>query len=434
MFSKLSKELNTFAAPLILNNLFSIVISTIMSSIIGNISPNAIVSAGIIDGLMYTLLGVLGVGTLSFNIYASRIRESNPNEFKDYFKSILILNGFLGLTFVIIIFIGSHLLLKNIYLFSGSQLSTGTLYAKIVSFKVFFNMLIFAMSNQIKVNKKTTEILKIGIITSIFQVLCSLFLVFTIFTEEYKIIGVGIAGTLSMFLSVISYIFILRNDIKPLRDIKSSKKKFLFIKSIPLFGQEMLEGSVMEVLLTIFLSRLGLIYASYLVCLNVINISLTPMFMYCNAIVVLIGERLNSGFKKELELIPRISLVLIISIYTLSSVLIYLFKHSILSFFTNDMTVVLSSESILLFVIVASAARPFFEVYKYCLQSFGSEKQVLLITFVVNLCVLIAMSVLNHFRMLTIHSALTVVASNYLILYYLFRRLYITNINNLKIR
>lgn len=433
MFNKISKDLNTFATPLIVNNLFSVVIATIMSSIIGNISPTAIVSAGVIDGLMYTLLGVLGVGTLSFNIYASRIRESNPNEFKDYFKSILILNGFIGLIFVIIIFVGSHLLLKNIYLFSGNQLYTGTVYAQIVSLKVFFNMLIFAMSNQIKVNKKTNEILKIGIISSIFQVAVSLFLVFNVFSEENKILGVGIAATLSMFLSVLSYIFILRKDIRALKNVKSSKKKFLFIKSIPLFGQELLEGSVMEVLLTVFLSRLGIIYASYLVCLNVINISLTPMFMYCNAIVVLVGERLGNNLKKELELIPRVSLILIICIYICSSAIIYIFRHSILSFFTNDSTVLLSAESILLFVIVVSIARPFFEVYKYCLQSFGSEKQVLIITFSVNLCVLLVMLILNYSGILNIHSALLTVASNYLTLFYLFRRLYWFNINKLEL-
>lgn len=294
-------------------------------------------------------------------------------------------------------------------------------------------MLIFAMSNQIKVNKKTNEILKIGIISSIFQVAVSLFLVFNVFSEENKILGVGIAATLSMFLSVLSYIFILRKDIRALKNVKSSKKKFLFIKSIPLFGQELLEGSVMEVLLTVFLSRLGIIYASYLVCLNVINISLTPMFMYCNAIVVLVGERLGNNLKKELELIPRVSLILIICIYICSSAIIYIFRHSILSFFTNDSTVLLSAESILLFVIVVSIARLFFEVYKYCLQSFGSEKQVLIITFSVNLCVLLVMLILNYSGILNIHSTLLTVTSNYLTLFYLFRRLYRFNINKLEL-
>ena len=101
--------------------------------------------------------------------------------------------------------------------------------------------------------------------------------------------------------------------------------------------------------------------------------------------------------------------------------IIYTFRHFVLSFFTNDMTVLLSAESILLFAIVVSMARPFFEVYKYCLQSFGNEKQVLMITFLVNLCVLLVMSTLNYFGMLNIHNALLIVASNYLILYYLFK-------------
>ncbi|MEG2708948.1 MAG: matE family protein, partial [Vagococcus sp.] len=103
MYRHLSKELNAFAAPLILNNLFSVVMSTAMFAIIGNISPNAIIVTGIIDSLMYTLIGVLGVGTLSFNIYASRVRKDKPHEFKDYFKSILLLNGMIGVIFVLLI-------------------------------------------------------------------------------------------------------------------------------------------------------------------------------------------------------------------------------------------------------------------------------------------------------------------------------------------
>ena len=433
MYGKISKELNVFAAPLIINNLFSVVISITMSAIIGNISPNAIISTGIIDSLMYTLIGILGVGTLSFNIYASRVRKSEPHEFKDYFKSILLLNGMIGLIFVGMIIVFSTFFLKDVYLFQGDILKIGTLYAKIVSLKVFFNMLIFAMSNQIKVNKKTNEILKVGVISSVFQVLFSVYLVFFVFSGEYKILGVGISATASMLISVLAYVFILRDDLKQLIFIKSSKKRFLFIKSIPLFGQELLEGSIMEFVLTLFLSRLGTIYAAYLVCLNLINLSLTPMFMYCNGIVVMVGERIKEQVTDELKILPKVALSLIIGIYSLVSIILYLFKVPVLSVFTNDVLVFELASSLLLFIMIISIARPFFEVYKYCLQSFGNEKQVLLITFTVNTVSLLVLTSLYYFQLTNIYNILLIIALNYLVLGNWFRLIYKSKLDLVKI-
>ncbi|MBO0475537.1 matE family protein [Vagococcus sp. DIV0080] len=424
MYRHLSKELNAFAAPLILNNLFSVVMSTAMFAIIGNISPNAIIVTGIIDSLMYTLIGVLGVGTLSFNIYASRVRKDKPHEFKDYFKSILLLNGMIGVIFVLLIMFSATFFLREIYLFSGNLLMIGTWYAKIVSLKVFFNMLIFAMSNQVKVNKKTNDILKVGVISSIFQVLLAIYLVFFVFSGEEKILGIGISSTLSLLISVLAYLFILRKDIKELKLIKSSKKTFLLIKSVPLFGQELLEGSVMEFVLTIFLSRLGTLYAAYLVCLNVVTLCLTPMFMYCNAIVVMVGERLTNRETDELNLIPKLSLAWIVGIYSVASGLLYLFRPSILSIFSNDSLVIDLASSLLLFVVLVSLARPFFEVYKYCLQSLGHEKQVLRLTFLVNALTLLTLVSLYSFNLSNIYTLLLAVALNYLVLANWFRVIY----------
>lgn len=429
MLRQLSRELNHFSMPLIMNNLFSVLLDTVMSALIGHISSNAIVTSGIIDGLMYTILSILGVGTLSFNIYASRIRESDPDQFKDYFKSIILLNSFIGILFVVLTFFAAQPILRYIYLFSDSRLQIGTLYAKIVSLQLFFNMLIFAMSNQIKVNKKTGKILKIGLVSSVFQVLLTFCLVFFVFKREYKVLGVGLATTLTLFLSVLAYLWVLKEDITQLRQIRSTKKRFLFLKSLPLFGQELLEGSIMETLVTIFLSRLRAnIFAAYQLCVYILNICLTPMFMYCNGLVVMIGERLEKHLTKELRRLPKICLGLILGIYSTAGLFVFFLKNLILAFFTAEPAIKNLASSILLFVLLVSMARPFFEVYKYSLQSFGNERQVLFLTFVVNGLALIMIVLLYYSQQIDLYKLLLTVAVNYLLLAYLFRKIYLTRI------
>lgn len=188
----------------------------------------------------------------------------------------------------------------------------------------------------------------------------------------------------------------------------------------------------MEFVLTIFLSRLGTLYAAYLVCLNVVNLCLTPMFMYCNAIVVMVGERLTNRETDELNLIPKLSLAWIIGIYSVASGLLYLFRPATLSIFSNDPLVIDLASSLLLFVVLVSLARPFFEVYKYCLQSLGHEKQVLRLTFLVNSLTLLTLVSLYFFNWSNIYTLLLAVALNYLVLANWFRVSYNTELNKMR--
>ena len=86
-------------------------ISSLLAAIIGRISINAIAATEVVNTFIYSLIGILGVGSLSFNIYSSRIRLSNPEMFKNFFKSIILLNLMIGgLSTVIIVFFSRYFL------------------------------------------------------------------------------------------------------------------------------------------------------------------------------------------------------------------------------------------------------------------------------------------------------------------------------------
>lgn len=414
--SSIARELNLFAVPLIINNLMSSLIGILFSSFTGHISTNAIFITGTIDTFIYALIGILGVGTLSFNIYSSRVRDSDTILFNDFFRSIIELNGLIGLIALIFIFIFGEFLLTTLFHFNEKILVIGKLYLFIVSFKLIFSMLIFAFSNQLKIYKKTKEILVIGVLTSLFQLGLSYFLIFHFFKSDYRILGIALSTTLATFFTLCAHLLVIRAELKLLLTTKSTQKKFLFLKSIPLFIQEIIEGSVISVLITSLLAQYGaLFYSSYMLCRYLTDICLTPMFMYCNGLVVLIGEKIQHVKKKELLLLPQITRQIVLFIYCMLISIMFLFKNQFFLIFTKDSNLIDRAVAIFLLVIFIEGTKPIYEVNKYSLQSFGYEKLALTITCFNNLLFITILLIFSFLHYLTFNNILILSAVNNLL-------------------
>ena len=151
-------KLNKFCFPLILNSFFNMLFSCMLFSIIGRTSVETIASTEVVDGFFYTFIGILGVSTLSFNISISKTKE-NTEDFYDYFKSIFILNFFIGVIAIVVSLIYSKSILNKLYNFDGDILEVGTIYANIQSISILLNLIIFSVSNMLKVRKKQEQFL-----------------------------------------------------------------------------------------------------------------------------------------------------------------------------------------------------------------------------------------------------------------------------------
>ncbi|MFZ2264270.1 MAG: MATE family efflux transporter [Trichococcus flocculiformis] len=431
MNKNIAKELNHFSLPLVANNFFSILISSLLAAIIGRISINAIAATEVVNTFIYSLIGILGVGSLSFNIYSSRIRLSDPEMFKNFFKSIIQLNLMIGgLSTVIIVFF-SHYFLEILYGFQNDVLKITVIYAQVSAFQVLFNMLIFSLSNQMKVKKQTKNILMIGIMGSMFQIVSSIFLVYFVFdNNEYSVVGIGLANTCTQFFEMCCYLFILREDLKDLYSTESSQKLFLLKKSMPLFAQEILEGSIFNVGVTALLARLGIVsFSAYSVCRRLVDLCLTPMFMYCNGVVVLTGEYMAEKNKNKLLNLPFIALIIILIIYLIIAAILYIIRPLSIAFFTNKPEIIERASSILLLVLFTSIAQPFFEVAKFNLQAVGKEKIALVITGAVNLLIFGVLIYLKQSSELNLKTILLLLSCNYLVLYIIFTLFYRLEIN-----
>ncbi|WXR60309.1 MATE family efflux transporter [Peptostreptococcaceae bacterium AGR-M142] len=425
-------NLNSFSLPLIFNAVFNTVISSFMAAIVGRISIQAIASTQVVDSFIYALLGILGVFSLSFNINSSKVRLKDEKLFRNYFKSIFEVNFFIGLVFLVVFIFFFKYTLKFLYGFDGQVLYIGSLYSGVLSFSILFEMLIFAMSSLMKVRKKTKPIMMVGIISSILQLLITYIFVYFVFEAEYKIIGVALGSVICLFTQLISYMFILREDFKNLVNIKSTKKLFLLKKSIPLVMQEILEGAIFSVCITALISRLSIIeFSSYSVCLKVTSISFMVVYMYCNGIIIIIGESISKKDTGSLRLIPKISLKLILGIYFITGMIFAMFKDYVIRFFTDQVEIITRSLELILFIIIINSFQIFFEISKYSLQALGFEHRVLKITGIINFSIIAILIVVNSIYEINIYIILSFLASNYFILYILFNKNYMKEVESL---
>lgn len=382
---KLRKELNIFSLPLVGKNIVQLIIELWLAVITGHISAEAITVIGTVDGLLYSLIGVLGSGTVSYMIYASRIEDKHSQAARILFKSLLVLNLGLGLLFVSLGLLFGGVILQEIYRFEGELLALGIRYMQISSWQILLTMCVFALSNQLKVVKKTGAVFRAGVFSSIVQIAFTWLLAVRLLTGNERVLGIAYAGLASEVALCFYYGWLLRGELAALRGVEWGRWLFLLKKSGLLFLQELLEGSVFQVLLTAALARLGgLIFAAYQVCRTLTELFLAPMFMYCNGVMVIIGEKISQQYMDEAERLPKIALQLILGIYGSFACFSWLLRDAMISLVTDIPRVASAAAAILGSVIFCEATRPFYEVHKYSLQALSGERSALQITACVN--------------------------------------------------
>lgn len=377
----LIKNLHAFSLPLVFNQFFNSLITLILARITGHISINAIAITNMVDLLIFSLLGVLGAGTLSFNIYSSQIKDSDKSAFNDFFRSIIELNLIIGLFSILFIWLSIPFILYHFFHLDGVLLLLGKKYTCIVSFKLFFSMLIFAFSNQLKVYKKTRAIFLIGTFSSLFQVFIAYILTAHTFSGDNRILGLALASTTTVCLTLICHIILIKKELFILLHTTATKKKFLFFKSIPLFIQELIEGTFLSLLVTSLLSQSGaLLYSSYVLCQYLTELALTPMFMYCHGLIIFIGEKIAKKEQRDLLVLPKLTLVIILMLYLFLIGLMLVTHGKLFSFFSPDYKLIQLASLYFPLVILVEGSRPFYEVRKFSLQALGFESLALMIT------------------------------------------------------
>ena len=428
IIKEISIKLNRYCLPLIFNSFLNMLFSSILFAIIGRTSVETIASVEVIDGFFYSFIGILGVSTLAFNMSVSKV-EIATRDFYDYFKSIFNLNFSIGIIAVIFSMMFSGSVLHNFYNFDAKILEIGTIYASIQSVSILLNLVIFSMSNLMKVRKMTKAIFYTGLVASVFQIIISYILV-KIIKGDFSIIAISIGSISSLLIEVIAYMYILKDDFAHAFKIKSSKKFELFKKSIPLIFQEILEGSIFQILLIALISKIGyLTLSSYALTTKMTAIAMTPMYVYCNALIIFVGEYMRKKKEYHLKILPVITISITLIFYSIISLLFFIFKFQAIRLFTDIDEVMNFASQISGFILIFSSFQIFFENAKYALQSLGHSNSVLIITFIINCISITALYVLSRTDLFSIYLIVLVISCTYLALGIIFYALYFKNIN-----
>jgi putative MATE family efflux protein len=425
-------ELNRFVLPLLAGNVMQLVIGQLALSFAGKLSYENIPAITTMSNLLFSITGILGVIAVAFNMISSKsLGENNTDRFKRLISSIIGLSLIIGLASIIVIVIGSGYLLQRVYHFEGQLFTIAQGYLYSMSPFILLTLLSFALTNLIKVEKKTNYIFAVSVISLIVQTILSYLLINGAFIfPKLGVIGAGIAEITALFVSVLIYAFLVRNLLSDALKNKPTEIKNILKRSVPLIFQELLEGVLFIIIFEALISRIGVLtLTSYSLLLQGLNYAKLPTFMYSNSLFVFISEAYGerNARKVNQNMIGAVGLSALF--YFLISLLFIFNCESFASFFTSDGRVIEYLSQYIVLGSICIFTTVFYETMKATLLSLEKEKVVLLVTTIVYFIAIAVLSILSYFDILGFSLALIIYGINYFILDIVFIVIFLGNKN-----
>ncbi|PAE18839.1 MATE family efflux transporter [Bacillus sp. 7504-2] len=424
------KEINYIAIPLIANSIAGLLIKLVDQAMIGRISVEAYGAIGVVSSLLFTIAGILGVLSVTFNIYGSRsMGQGDTKTFNDYFISSILLNIVIGSLITLLILVFQRPLMSIVFGFEGNILEDSLQYLPIMSVYIFIQLLLFTFSTFFKIIKDTKWIFLGSTVASVMNVILNYLLIFGNFGfPQLGIKGSAIATVIALTTNLMIYIYLCRKHLRiTFANFKIYIHNIQFIcnKSISLVGQEILEGGIFIIAVNAMIARIGdLQLSGYLLVSQILSIILIPMYMYSSSILTLVSEKYGTKQLTDLREYPRITLELTMLFYLFLSIIFVGFKYEVATFITNDNNLIHYAASILFFIILANVFNPLHNVYKYALQAIGQSDYVLIKTAIVNLMTLFIMLISIFILQLNLFGVLISLFINYLVLSIIFKKKY----------
>lgn len=422
----LNKEINKIAFPLLANSILGLLMGFVNQAMIGRISAEAFGAIGIVNSLLFTVVGILGAVSVAFHIHGARSNGRNDApSFQGYFLSALLLDTLIGISFMVILLLFQRPLLIFVYHFEGDILEYAVQYLSIMSAYVPLQLLLFTLSSFFKITKDTKWIFIGSTITSVMNVCLNYLLIFGNFGfPRLEVKGAAIATIVSLSLNVLIYFYLCRKHLKVsfLRLKRYMEHMSTLLKeSLPLVGQELIEGSIFIIGVEGIVARIGnLELSSYVLVMQVVSIILIPMHMYASAIITLISEKYTLGESFSLKIIPRIAYKIIMILFGILTFVFMYFRGEVIGFLSADKQLIAYASSIFFVTILVNLLNPLQNVYKSALQAVGQSDFVLFTTFAVNVCAFCIMLLLCFGLAWRLNGVLVGMFINYVLLSIIF--------------
>ena len=390
--TKLIREINSTAIPLILSTVTGTVMGMMDQAFVGHISVYAYGGVGLVASCINSLIGVLGAFSIVFNIRGSHRRgEGDQESLNRLFGNFLLLSLMAGMVLCLGFALFSRPVLELGFGLHGETLTEAENYLQIFSLTIPLNLLLFIYSSVFKIFRKTGIIFLVSLGANLLNILLDYGLIFGhLGLPEMGTRGAALGTATALAVNLGFYAFLGKDYVRFSRkDLSLEKMKQIFRFSLPFLGQETMEDILFVVGLNGIVARLGVTeLAAYNLIAQFTNLILMPMFGYTAANTSLVSEWAGKGDRKQVDKAGRYTFGLLCIWFAVFYMILVLGRTEFARLISPDTEVIALAAACMPLALLIQLLNYYGNVWKSSLQSLGWQNWTLRTAFIINLLVL----------------------------------------------
>ena len=390
--TKLIREINSTAIPLILSTVTGTVMGMMDQAFVGHISVYAYGGVGLVASCINSLIGVLGAFSIVFNIRGSHRRgEGDQESLNRLFGNFLLLSLMAGMVLCLGFALFSRPVLELGFGLHGETLTEAENYLQIFSLTIPLNLLLFIYSSVFKIFRKTGIIFLVSLGANLLNILLDYGLIFGhLGLPEMGTRGAALGTVTALAVNLGFYAFLGKDYVRFSRkDLSLEKMKQIFQFSLPFLGQETMEDILFVVGLNGIVARLGVTeLAAYNLIAQFTNLILMPMFGYTAANTSLVSEWAGKGDRKQADKAGRYTFGLLCIWFAVFYMILVLGRTEFARLISPDTEVIALAAACMPLALLIQLLNYYGNVWKSSLQSLGWQNWTLRTAFIINLLVL----------------------------------------------
>ncbi|GIM29019.1 MATE family efflux transporter [Clostridium polyendosporum] len=343
---KIVKDVLKLALPAVGEMTLYMMIWVFDTMMVGQYGGNlALSSVGLSSEILYTFSNILISCGISIGITSLVARNVGAKEYamaEEYATLGFLTSLFISILFSLTFFLLSTHLLTAV----GAEKQVvilGSVYMKITSIGIGFNMIMNALNAALRGFGNTKTPLLASIIVNIVNLSLDYILIFgKLGFPTLGTMGAAIATTTAQIIGFLFIVFYMYNvssikvRLKYIKDLNTSMLKGLFDLSIPSSFQEG-AFSISRLLSNFFIVSLGSIaFAANQITTAIESISFMPGWGFAVAATALVGHKIGEKDYKGAKEYAYVSIFLATLVMTFCSMLFFLFPRTLISLFINS--------------------------------------------------------------------------------------------------
>lgn len=390
--TKLIREINRTAIPLILSTITGTVMGMMDQAFVGHISVYAYGGVGLVASCINSLIGVLGAFSIVFNIRGSHRRgEGDQESLNQLFGNFFLLSLMAGIALCLGFVLFSRPVLELGFGLHGETLAEAENYLQIFSLTIPLNLTLFIYSSVFKIFRKTGIIFLVSLGANLLNILLDYVLIFGhLGLPEMGTRGAALGTVTALAANLGFYAFLGKDYVRFSRkDLSLEMMGQIFRFSLPFLGQETMEDILFVVGLNGIVARLGVTeLAAYNLIAQFTNLILMPMFGYTAANTSLVSEWVGKGDRKQADKAGRYTFGLLCIWFAVFYVILVLGREGFARLISPDTEVIALAAACMPLALLIQLLNYYGNVWKSSLQSLGWQNWTLRTAFIVNLLVL----------------------------------------------